>query len=88
MNLNKLPEECFIVLPSTDELVMVKRGVMGYFPQRPENAPWEADVLDHVNERLGVTKAQAEAMRHGSMLGWDNKLADPDNYDEDGNFIK
>ena len=84
----KLPEYCWSVLDATNELVMVKRGEKGYFPQRPENAPWGAENKDALNERLGVTKGQAEAMKAGSMFGFDTSSADPNNYDEKGNWIK
>lgn len=86
--MNKLPEECLVLHPSTNEIVMVKLGVAGYFPQRPENEPWGAENLDIINERRGVTKAQVEAMLAGSMFGWDAPVANPDNYDENGDWIK
>jgi hypothetical protein len=85
-NLHKLPEKAFTVLSSTGEMVMVKRGETGYYPQNPENAPWGAENCDHLNERMGVTKAQAKALYMGSMFGWNAPVADPDMYDEDGNF--
>ena len=86
--MNKLPDMCYSVLESTNELILIKRGEMGFFPQRPENAPWSADNMDILNERLGVTKGQAEAMKNGSMFGWDTPVANPDNYDEEGNWIE
>lgn len=88
MNFKNLPEECFIVLPATKEMVMVRRGETGYYPQREENAPWGAENLDALNERMGVSKGQAEAMAMGSMYGWDSDLSDPTNYDENGKWIK
>lgn len=86
--MTKLPEMCYSVLESTNELIVIKRGEMGYFPQNPDNAPWSVDNMDILNERLGVTKGQAEAMKNGSMFGWDTSSANPDNYDEEGNWIK
>lgn len=83
-----LPECCYIELSSTNELVMVKRGEMGYYPQRQENAPWGAENKDHLNERMGVTKAQAKAMEMGSMFGWNTPASNPDNYDENGKWKK
>lgn len=88
MAIHKLPEEAFVILPTTGEMVLVKRGETGYYPQRPENAPWEAENMDALNERMGVTKAQAEAMRNGSIFGWDKPMANPDNYDENGDWIR
>lgn len=86
--MNRLPEMCWAILDTTNELVLVKRGEMGYYPQRKENEPWGVENLDALNERLGVTKAQAQAMKMGSMFGWDVPASNPDNYDEDGNYIK
>lgn len=88
MYLNKLPEYCYSILPTTGEIVMLKRGEMGYYPQREENAKWNPENLDYLNERLGVTKAQVSAMKAGSMFGWDVLASDPDNYDKDGNWVK
>lgn len=87
MNLNKLPEYCYSTLPSTGEIIVIKRGEKGYYPQRPENAPWNPENLDHINAQLGVTKAQVNAMTAGSMFGWDAPASNPDNYDEDGNWV-
>lgn len=83
-----LPNECFGVLKSTNELILIKKGVRGYFPQREENQQWDASVCDHVNAQRGITKAQRSAMEHGSMFGWSSPLANPSNYDENGDYIK
>ncbi|MBQ7300964.1 MAG: hypothetical protein IJW77_14110, partial [Clostridia bacterium] len=37
-----------------------------------------------MNRELGVTRPQMEAMKVGSMFGWDVPGADPKNYDEHG----
>jgi hypothetical protein len=81
-----LPETCFGVLESTNELIMITRGQMGYSPQRLENAPWDASVVDIVNEQRGVTKAQRRAMETGSMFGWGVRGANPKTWDENGNL--
>ena len=81
-----LPEMCFSVLPSTGELICIKRGESGYYP-----SDWSSDdreenqeMADYNNERLGVTSAQRMAMETGSMHGWDVPGADPANYQEEG----
>lgn len=86
--MKNLPEYCWSVLDATNELVMVKSGERGYYPQRPDVEPWGAENKDVLNERLGVTKGEAEAMKAGSMFGWDTPASDPNNYDEEGNWIK
>lgn len=84
----ELPEYCYAILPTTGEMIVVKRGETGYFPQNPDNAPWGPENMESLNERLGVTKGQAEAMRNGSMFGWDIPASDPNNWDDEGNWIR
>ena len=50
---------------------------------REEN---RAFVLE-TNEKLGVSRAQAEAMLAGSMFGWQTQAADPCSYDEQGRML-
>lgn len=88
MTTTNLPEQCFVVMKSTGKMVMVKRGEIGYYPQREENAEWGAENCDILNERMGVTKGQAKAMEMGSIFGWDTPMANPNNWTEDGEFIK
>jgi hypothetical protein len=81
-NMAKLPEMCWAVQPSSNEVIMIKRGEMGYYPQREDVLPYEAHMVDALNERLGVTKEQEKAMVSGSMFGWDCPAADPDEWVE------
>ena len=86
-NLDKLPEVCYANLPGSEEVIMIERGKKGYSPQREDVAPWDPRNVDFANEKLGVTKAQKEAMLNGSMFGWDIPASNPDNYDENGVFL-
>jgi hypothetical protein len=80
---NGLPEFSFATLPTTRETIKIKRGESGYYT----NDKYKTANADELNETLGVTKAQAEAMMIGSMCGWHVEGADPANYDETGKFI-
>ena len=82
-----LPELCFATLPSTGELICIKRGVLGCYPSswNTEEKQRNEELADYNNERLGVSLNQRKAMEAGSMCGWDIPGADPANY-EDGVF--
>jgi hypothetical protein len=85
---NNLPEFCYATLP-TDEnkLIVIKNGEKGYYPVDDLSDAYLCSA-ERNNELLGVTKAQAEAMRMGSMFGFDTPSANPSNYDENGRWVK
>ena len=74
-----LPELCFSTLASTGQLICVKRGENGYYPSDWDTGDKERNVelADELNEYLGVSPGQRQAMEVGSMCGWDVPGADP-----------
>ena len=52
-----LPEMCFTTLPSTGELICIKRGELGYYPSswNTDDKQRNEELADYNNERLGVT---------------------------------
>jgi hypothetical protein len=81
-----LPELCFSTLPSTGDLICIKRDESGYY-----KSDWSTDsreknqeLANYNNERLGVTAAQRQAMECGSMHGWNVPGADPKVYEPEG----
>lgn len=87
---SSLPEQCYSTLLDTGAVVILKRGETGYYKTDipfTDKADAKAIVEEH-NGLLGVSKAQEEAMKAGSMFGFQVPAADPKNYDEHGTPIK
>ena len=85
-----LPDMCY-VNTYTQGIGIVKKGEDGFYKtdlaETNGVSGKEADKLvDELNDRLGVTKAQAQAMHIGSMFGWDVPGADPENLINTGKF--
>jgi hypothetical protein len=59
-------KKCFVKHGLTEKTVMIIFGQNGYF----EVSDLENEDPDKLNEKLGVTKEQSEAMLIGSMFGW------------------
>lgn len=92
-----LPEWCYVYLPSTGGLGIVKRGEAGYHKDPIFNPPSplapsgkaEGELLSRQkNQQLGVSLAQAAAMSAGFMFGWDVPAADPRAYNAYGQLKK
>jgi hypothetical protein len=77
-SMQKLPEYCFVRHPVSLLTVKLIRGVQGFTPLDSFFDPVA------LNESLGVSKAQAEAMLAGSMFGWHTRAADPAAYSAEG----
>lgn len=87
---SSLPDKCYSVIPSSGEIVIVKKGESGYYPTTvfAQDHREAREIVDESNKTGGVTKAQEAAMLAGSMFGWGTPAADPRNYDEQGLPIK
>ena len=87
---SSLPEHCYIYIPTTREIGIVKKGESGYY--RSDLTPVYGEdgkqFVEELNQKGGITKAQEAAMLAGSMFGWQTPAADPQNYDEQGQPIK
>lgn len=81
-----LPEHCYAVLPSSGQLIEVRRGEKGYYPCAYSTGDREYNkvLANQFNAHEGISKAQAEAMLAGSMFGWNVPAADPACYDAEG----
>lgn len=93
-NNRDLPDWCYTYVHSANDIGIVRRFENGYWPVDDRSIPNPVDrndgvkLADKLNAEIGVTKAQAAAMSHGSVFGWDLPVANPANYDENGRLIK
>lgn len=85
-----LPDKCYSVLPSSGEIIIIKKGESGFYhaDKYAHNRAEARSIVDECNSNGGVSKAQEAAMLAGSMFGWDTPAADPKSYDEQGQPIK
>jgi hypothetical protein len=72
-----LPDMCYSTIEETEETIILKKGIDGYFPSINQNSS------DELNMEIGVTKQQEQAMLIGSMFGWDVPGANPEIYNGD-----
>lgn len=88
-NMDKLPFRCYAVNQLDGKVILLEKGMSGYYPTTNiEAGSREAnqELVDMLNKN--ITKAQVAAMYCGSMFGWNVPGADPDMYDENGNAKK
>lgn len=86
---SSLPEQCFSILPSTGELIKIKKGECDYTRSVGfESIEQNQELADGLNRQAGITKAQEAAMRAGVLYGWQLPGANPENYDGRGQFIR
>lgn len=86
-----IPETCLSIEPTCGDLIVIKRGLHGYFHSdwnRKGDREANRETATYTNEKMGVTKEQEAAMLHGSMFGWTTPSANPRNYDEKGHLKK
>jgi len=87
---SSLPEQCYIFVQTENCVGIVKKGESGFYRTDIQGGkPGETNALvNEMNEKIGVSKRQAEAMKAGSMFGWDTPAADPKSYDLSGIPLK
>ena len=78
----ELPETCMTTLQETGELIILRRGETGYYHSEwnTDDAAYNRHIADDHNRARGLTPAQVEAMRVGSMFGFAVPGADPQMY--------
>ena len=83
---SSLPEQCYVFMQTENCVGIVKKGESGYYPIESDGKDAEQNkaLAKLLNAQNGVSPKQAEAMKAGSMFGWDAPAADPKNYDDKG----
>ena len=80
--IKKLPNLCFALYPADPtKVIMIERLVNGYSVP-PAHLKVTPENYISVNEQLGVSPEQAQAMMTGSMMGWASPGVDPSAYGE------
>lgn len=79
-NLSKLPDTCYSTSDYSGEVILIKKGELGYYltPYSVQDRNKNREIADSLNVQQGVTRAQAEAMKAGSIFGWDIPAVDPE----------
>lgn len=61
------PELCYVAIQSTNEIGIVKWGENGYYKTDLDIEPTDG-VINHLNEKLGLSVAEMNAMKICSMV--------------------
>lgn len=79
-----LPTTCYAAHPTMEDIVIVLfRGECTYeFYDGPRYGQRREATIDALNDWLGVTPAQREAMLNGSLFGWNIPAANPEFWKE------
>ena len=87
---NILPQTCYSTLPSTGELIILKRGKKGYSPAAEGTGDklQNQKIAEFSNHARGISPAQVMAMEVGSMCGFDVPGADPQLYFDEAKLVK
>lgn len=82
MRRTELPDFCLFTIPSTGQLIILKKGVRGYYASGWDTGNREENqkIAQAHNRRRGISDIQEAAMSAGSMFGWNLPGADPQWY--------
>ena len=78
--LSKLPDACYSVSDSSGDVIFLKKGELGYYltPYSVSERTANRDIADYLNAQLGISRAQEQAMKAGSLFGWNIPAVNPD----------
>ena len=89
MRRNELPDFCLSTLPSTGQLIVLRKGERGYYASEWDTGKREENqnIAREHNRRRGISDIQEAAMRAGSMFGWNLPGADPQWYLDNARYV-
>lgn len=89
MGRNELPDFCFSTIPSTGQLIILKKGERGYYASEWDTGNREENqkIAQAHNRRRGISNIQEAAMSAGSMFGWSLPGADPQWYLDNARYV-
>ena len=89
MRRNELPDFCFSTIPSTGQLIILKKGERGYYASEWDTGNREENqkIAQAHNRRRGISDIQEAAMSAGSMFGWSLPGADPQWYLDNARYV-
>jgi hypothetical protein len=86
--LSKLPDACYSVSDYNGDVIFLKKGELGYYstPYSDSDRSINREIVNHLNAELGVSWAQEQAMKVGSLFGWNVPAIDPDRWSPHDTF--
>lgn len=89
MRRNELPDFCLSTLPSSGQLIILKRGERGYYASDWDTGKREENqnIAQEHNRQRGIADIQEAAMVAGSMFGWNLPGADPQWYLDNARYV-
>ena len=89
MRRNELPDFCLSTLPSTGQLIILRKGECGYYASDWDtgNREENQNIAREHNRRRGISDIQEAAMSAGSMFGWNLPGADPQWYLDNARYV-
>lgn len=89
MRRNELPDFCLSTLPSSGQLIILRKGERGYYASEWDTRKREENqnIAREHNRQRGISDIQAAAMSAGSMFGWHTPGADPQWYLDNARYV-
>lgn len=89
MRRNELPDFCFSTIPSSGQLIILRKGERGYYASEWDTGKREENqnIAREHNRRRDISDIQEAAMSAGSMFGWSLPGADPQWYLDNARYV-